>query len=147
MEVFEFINQAKIKTESSLSDTSNWDDSKWHKHALDRILELLENKKPCDRGNKLDALTELTAIKTGITLITGEDALLEGVNELCGKAVNLEDFRKETESKNLNEKGDRPIIQLLLLFPAEVAGSWRINHIKIILFIRTYSRSKSSYAS
>ena len=102
MEVFEFINQAKIKTESSLSDTSNWDDSKWHKHALDRILELLENKKPCDRGNKLNALIGLTIIETGITLITDDDPLLEGVNELGGKAITVEDFGKETESKNLN---------------------------------------------
>ena len=99
LKVFEVINQVQVPTESALWDVSNWDSSKWDKQAIDTILELLEKEKPHNRGNKRDALIGLTAIKTGITLVSNDEALRDSVNELGGIAIDLLDFLKETESK------------------------------------------------
>ena len=96
LKVFEVITPVSIPTESALWDTSDWDSSKWSKKGglYDRILKQLEKEKPHDRGNIKDALIGLTAIKTGITLVTDDRALRETIKELDGVAICLSDFKR-----------------------------------------------------
>jgi predicted nucleic acid-binding protein len=96
--VFERLNPNAVVTSSAVWDESKWDEAKWPDEdgillkVLTRLLELDDERRKTHRDPRnpmRDALIAETALKNGITLVSGDRNLRQVVEEFGGRATEL----------------------------------------------------------
>jgi hypothetical protein len=100
--VFEEIPAENLPTESAVWDVTSWDQAKWP--AGDGLFEaMLARLKALDkkggkrhRSQTCDILIAETAIRNGLTLVSGDRNLGTITSEFEGRAFNREQFMLET---------------------------------------------------
>lgn len=94
MNIFHFVPQTLVSTESAVFDISRFDMAKFGDDLVcTHILEELNKRKPTQReNNSKDALIAETAMKNGFLLVTDDKALREVVTKIGGLAIDFSSY-------------------------------------------------------
>jgi hypothetical protein len=99
LNIFKGIEQINIPITTHIWAYARWNTSTYGADELHKkLLKLLEEKKPNERGNLRDTLIGKTAIENGITLISSDKTLQESVKQLGGLSLSLLEFLNQIQN-------------------------------------------------